>query len=213
MRLILFISFLLLGTAQLLAQSSKKEERPPVNQYDKAGKKHGMWWVSLPPKMGEDGVNEFGAYYHGNKQGPWYKVNHLGDIVSIESFRNNFLDGEVKYYQKGQLYCTGNYKALSTQKPFDTIVVVDPITHEESYKVIATQQGTIRHGAWKYYNPETGHMIKEEEYQADELVYQKDYTISAALDSTIRKKHEQRLPHVRGAKYTPPPGKRHSYTR
>jgi antitoxin component YwqK of YwqJK toxin-antitoxin module len=171
-----------------------------------------MWWVSIPPRMGEPGTTEFGSYDHGTKYGVWYKLDTQGDLIAIESFRNNVLDGQVKYYDRGRLYCTGHYRGLNPRNKFDTIMVMDPITHNESYKVIAADQGTVRHGTFQYFNPYNGHLIKEEEYQVDELVFKKDYEISANVDSIYLKQHEQRMPHKTGARYTPPPGKKVSYT-
>ena len=154
----------------------QSEERTPVNQVDSRGQKHGMWWISVAPRMGEPGTTEFGNYDHGIKYGLWYKLDSEGDLVAVESFRNSVLDGEVKYYDQGRLYCS------------------------------------VRHGTFQYFNPRNGHLIKEEEYQVDELVYRKGYEISAKVDSIYLRQHEQRMPHKTGAKYAPPSGKTISYT-
>jgi hypothetical protein len=122
------------------------------------------------------------------------------------------LDGEVKYYDRGHLYCVGNYRGLNASQAYDTIVVMDPVTQAESYKVISTENGTLRHGTWKYYNPGTGQLMREEEYQVDELVFKKDYHVSAGMDSVYRRKHEMKMPHRKGEQYAPPSAKRHSYT-
>ena len=190
----------------------QSEERTPVNQVDSRGQKHGMWWISVAPRMGEPGTTEFGNYDHGIKYGLWYKLDSEGDLVAVESFRNSVLDGEVKYYDQGRLYCSGNYLGLNPKYKFDTIMVMDPITHNESYKVIPTINGSVRHGTFQYFNPRNGHLIKEEEYQVDELVYRKGYEISANVDSIYLRQHEQRMPHKTGAKYAPPSGKKISYT-
>jgi antitoxin component YwqK of YwqJK toxin-antitoxin module len=162
--------------------------------------------------MGEPGVNEFGNYDHGIKVGNWYKVDNGGDLVSIEAYRNDVLDGEVKYYDQGKLYCVGHYRGLNPKYAFDTIVVTHPVTQEEEYKVVATDNGSLRHGTWKYYNPGTGSLIKEEEYQVDELVFHKEYEVSSKVDSVYMKKHEAMMPHNSGAKAKLPPGKKVSYT-
>lgn len=209
--------FLVLGSFQAIAQVGAKStfqpnEKTPVNQVDSKGQKHGMWWINVDPRMGEPGMTEFGSYSHGIKYGAWYKLDTEGDLIAIESFKNNVLDGQVKYYDRGRLYCTGYYRGLNPKNKFDTIMVMDPITHNETYRVIPTDQGTMRHGTFQYFNPYNGHLIKEEEYQVDELVYKKDYEVSANVDSIYQKQHEQRMPHKTGINYTPPPGKKLSYT-
>ncbi len=213
MKLIVFFSILLIPffARGQQPQPPESEERLAVNKYDDRGKKHGMWLTSTPPRMGEEGISEFGNYLHGKKTGNWYRVDENGDLVSIENFRNDLLDGEVKYYDKGRLYCTGNYRALKASNPFDTIVVVDPISYEERYKVISTQIGSIRHGTWKYYHPPTGQVIREEEYQGDELVLKKDYEVSASLDSINQQIHQMRLPHNKKQRYSHPKAKRSSF--
>lgn len=193
-------------------RAPQHREKAPVNQVDSRGQKHGMWWIAVSPRMGEPGLTEFGNFDHGVKYGVWYKLDTEGDLVAIESFRNNVLDGEVKYYDRGRLYCTGHYRGLNPKNKFDTIMVMDPITHLESYRMVATDQGSMRHGTFRYFNPVNGHLIKEEEYQVDELVYKKEYEVSAASDSILIKQHELRMPHKKGSYYTPPPGKRVSYT-
>lgn len=214
--LILITFFSGIITSSVFAQKREApenaKEKLPVNQIDAQGKKQGMWWYITKARMGEPGITEFGNYDHGIKYGPWYKINNEGDLVSIENFRNNVLDGEVKYYDHGQLYCIGHYRGLNPKQQYDTIVVTHPITHEESYKVISTDNGTMKHGTWFYYNPQNGHLVKEEEYQVDELIYHKEYEVSSKADSTFKKIHQKNLPHNKGDMYTPPHGKDVSYT-
>ncbi len=214
----IYYLFVLACLLSLPVLAQQKEDAPPpgkkseLNKYDAKGKKDGTWFTTKEPRMGEPGVNEFGNYDHGVKVGNWYKVDNGGDLVSIEGYRNDVLDGEAKYYDQGRLYCVGHYRGLNPKNKFDTIVVMHPVTQEEEYKVIPTDIGSMRHGTWKYYNPATGGLIKEEEYQVDELVFHKEYEVSSTADSVYMKKREAMLPHNRGLKSNPPPGKKVSYT-
>lgn len=216
----LFFIFLTILLSGVSATGQHREEVPSptdqgnLNQLDNRGRKHGIWLHTKKPAMGEPGINEFGKYEHGLKFGAWYKVDHSGDLVAIEHYRNDVLDGEVKYYDQGKLYCIGNYRGLNPRNKFDTIVITHPISHEEEYRVIPTIQGALRHGLWQYFDPGSGRLVKEEEYQVDELVYRKDYDISAKADSILRKKHEARMPHInsKGSAGEPPAGKKVSYT-
>ena len=38
----------------------------------------------------------------------------------------------------------------------------------------------MRHGLWKFYDPQTGKLLKEEEYQVDELVYSHRFNLTKA---------------------------------
>lgn len=189
-------------------------EKISINKTDAKGKKHGMWYFSKAARMGETGTVEFGNYDHGLRNGIWYKMDrNTEDLISIETFKRGMLNGEVKYFDRGKLYCVGNYLALNPMQKYDTIVVTDPVSQDESLHVLSNESGAIRHGMWRYYNPDNGHLIKEEEYVADELVYKKDFEKEGNADSTQLGKYEEKLPHnTKKATYKPPPGKR-SFTR
>jgi len=206
-----------LFSLQLLTVSLDAQTRPPerdekVNLYDEQGKKHGTWVTSTGPQKGEPAFSEFGRFEHGKKLGPWYKITREGELIAIEHFKNDLLDGEVKYYDRGKLYCSGHYHGLNPVQEFDTIVVIHPETYLESYRVVASDKGTVKHGTWKYFDPATGHTLREEEYQVDELVFRKDFG-PAPADSAFIKKREMSLPHKKGKKAAAPPGKAVSYTK
>lgn len=213
-RVTIFAVLVCIWSSAAFAQQRETAPKPPegstLNKLDQRGNRHGMWLNTKEPRLGEPGVREFGKYEHGNKLGTWYKIDPKGDLVAIENYRNNVLDGEVKYYDQGRLYCTGHYRGLNTRNAYDTIVVVHPISQEEQYRVISTEQGTLRHGTWQYYDPANGRLLKLEEYQVDELVYRKDY--AAEADSMLRKRHEANMPHNKTNKVVLPAGKKVSYT-
>lgn len=193
------------------AQQEKQSEKMPINQKDDKGQRQGNWYINIPERMDEQSYSLFGSYSHGKKQGPWYKIDSQGELMAIENFRNDVLDGEVKYFDRGALYCIGHYRGLNPLNRLDTFVVMDPVTHEEHYVTIATEKGSTAHGTWLYYNPLNGHLLREEEYQVDRLVYKKEYEVSAEDDKANMKKHEQAMPHVKGVKYKPPTAKQQSY--
>ena len=181
-----------------------------VNKFDESGKRNGIWLISQDARMGEEGFSEFGNYDHGLKYGKWYKIDGEGDLMSVESFRNDVLDGEVKYYDKGQLTCTGNYRGLNPDTQFDTIMVTHPVTGAETLRTVATERGTVRHGLWRFYDPQTGKLLKEEEYQVDELVYSHKFNLTKA-DSLATQAHIKELPHSKGVEYKPPADKQVDY--
>lgn len=207
----LFLIALILLPAFCKAQMATAQKK--TNQLDGAGKQHGTWVYHEPERMGEPGTMETGNYDHGNRTGIWYTVDDGGDLISIESFAFDELDGEVKYYERGQLYCVGHYRALNPKHSVDTIIVVDPITHDESYKTITTDKGTMRHGTWRYYDPENGSLLKEEEYQVDELIFKKQWAVSQKADSLYGRWRNKLLPHRRkGNRSNPPDGREFHYS-
>ena len=202
LHLIIYILFVSTVSAQQGVRDDLPKER--TNQFDGEGRKHGTWVTITPARMGEPTFRESGSYYHGEKTGKWYKADTEGELMSMENYVGNALNGEVRYYDKGLLYCEGTYRGLNPLQEFDTIVIVDPVSHLESFKVISTDKGTVRHGTWRYYNPRTAELIRIEEYQVDELVYKREFVISSNTDSLLQKLHEQKMPHNSGTKSTAP---------
>jgi antitoxin component YwqK of YwqJK toxin-antitoxin module len=196
------------------AQSSKTNTpaipQGDINKKDTKGKKTGMWLVSMPARMGEAGYSEFGTYDEGNKAGLWYKLDGEGRLTSIETYRNNVLDGEVKYYENGRVTCIGYYRGLNPRYSHDTIDVIDPVSHKETRRIIPTERSTLKHGTWRFYDADNGRLVREEDYQIDELVYHKDYPMSKA-DSLIYLKRESKMPHNKKKQYAPPPAKQVTY--
>lgn len=168
----------------------------PLNQKDARGKAHGTWYVQQPARMGEPAFIEFGNYDHGRKAGIWYKLDGEGQLIAMERYRDDVLDGEVKYFENGYLTCVGHYRGLNPRQKFDTIIVADPITGLEKLVSVSTDRGALRHGTWRYYDPQTGRLIKEEEYQVDDLIGEKTFGLTKE-DSTYYQKRVRTLPHVK----------------
>lgn len=193
-----------------MAQSTGDNSASKANQYDENGKKHGVWWQAVACTDGEHNCHEWGYYDHGRKINQWIKMNGEGELLAKENYRNDALDGEVKYYDADHLTTIGHYRGLNPDNLYDTIVVVDPETGRERLQEIATDRGSLRHGSWKFYDEETGRLIKEEEYQVDELIYRKDYPVSKE-DSTYYAQRNANLPHNKKTNYTPPPSRDFNY--
>jgi antitoxin component YwqK of YwqJK toxin-antitoxin module len=176
---------------------AKKEKLPdtnvPLNRFDADGKRNGTWWITHKAGMGEEASSEFGNYDGGVKYGKWYKLDKEGDITAIEMFKNDRLDGEVKYYEKGILYCTGFYRTFKTGADRDTIMVVNPENDEQMLREVLAEHNTMRHGIWRFFDETTGKLIKEEEYQVDSLIWSKRYT--SPQDSLANAKRESLMPH------------------
>lgn len=209
-RVFVFISVFFLGHSVSMAQDMSLKKDKPVNQLDGSGKKHGDWVIKKQEVRGEPEYTSFGAYVHGVKNGTWYKMDDQGDLVSIENYANDFLSGVVKYYSKGQLACVGNYLALNTSSPYDSVLIEDPVTGAQSFVRIPSSWGTVRHGMWHYYEPLTGRLIRDVEYQVDNIIYTKEYPYTKE-DTVYYQKRAKNLPHKKQDKYKPPAEKQHSY--
>lgn len=167
-----------------------------INQVDNQGKRTGTWLNSIPENKGESAYTEFGPYQNGMKNGLWYKMNPNGDLLAIENFKKDYYDGEVKYFAKGQVTCIGLYRALNPDVVVDTIVVVEPVTGEESLVPVMSERGTVRHGTWRFYDEVTGSLRKIEEYQVDDMIYEEFFPMSKA-DSLYYERRNRNLPHMK----------------
>lgn len=197
-RFILVIALLYWGM-QATGQSRKTTANPPekgatINQSDNKGSRYGMWVINEPEKMGEPGFMSFGKYDNNEKYGAWYKLDEDGDLLAIETYKNNVLDGEVKYFEKGRLICIGHYRGLNPDHAFDTIIVTDPNTGAQVLRSVPTEKGSLRNGAWQFYNPENGRLTRQEDYQVDELIASKEFGMTKE-DSVYYRKREANMPH------------------
>lgn len=196
----------LVSMAQVPAARKAPLPAGDINKTDTKGKRDGMWLVQQPAAMGEPSMTEFGSYEHGIKAGQWYKLDGEGDLLAIETFRNDVLDGEAKYYERGKVTCVGYYRGLNPKADFDTVFVLDPVTHQEVRRIIATERGTMRHGTWRFYDVDNGRLVREEDYQVDELMFARDFPYTKA-DSIAIQKRETKMPHNKNRAYKPVPAK------
>jgi hypothetical protein len=206
----IFILFALYLAMEATAQTKPDEQQSSINKLDAQGKKHGMWMIKQEARMGEPAHSEFGTYSHGRKFGQWYRMNADGEVVAMEHFRNNTLDGEVKYFEEGRLTAVGNYRGLNQDRTTDTIMVEHPLTGEQSLVAVSTERGSLRHGKWRFYDAESGRLIKEEEYQVDNLISSRDFTMSHQ-DSLYYYHRAAKLPHNKKKPAKAPTGKNFSY--
>lgn len=170
------------------------ENMPPekLNQYDEKGKRSGLWLITVKSIKGEPPYTEVGSYIKGEKSGLWYKMNEKGNMVAIENYKRDVLDGEVKYFNNGQIAIIGKYRGLNPDLPVDTIMVVEPVTGEQTLVPVPADIGSVRHGTWRYYNT-MGTIDRIEEYQIDEVIYEEVFTYTKE-DSLRYQKRLQNMP-------------------
>lgn len=165
-----------------------------INQSDEKNNRLGFWLIVNKPGYGEPSTIEYGKYDNNIKSGVWKSYTIEGKIISTEFFKKGNRSGEARYYEDGYLYCIGNYLALNNLYDYDTILVEDPITNIEKPVIIKTDVGSVRHGYWTYYEPPSTEIKKIVEYQADEIIYEKEYITKA--DSVYLLKRMKLFPHI-----------------
>lgn len=164
----------------LFAQAQK------TNQLDAKKRKQGPWVEQVAPLRGEPGYSWEGVYKTDRKEGVWRKYNVTGDLIAEETFHNGVLDGPCKYfYDNGKLNAAGNMLAMDIEGEIDTVLVIDPVTQEESRVEVVRKGNSVRHGEWRIYD-EDGVMIKE--------TYSRGEIVTGAADNQ-RKANATPLPH------------------
>lgn len=167
-----------------------------LNTRDKAGKPHGLWYTQQAARMGEPAAAEWGTYDHGRKTGVWYQTDAGGEIKSVERFRNDVKDGEAKYFESGRLIAAGPYRGLNPAQEWDTVMVENAVTGAVTPVPVRTDRGWLRHGLWRFYDEQTGRLIREVEFQVDSVLYQKTFLLTAE-DSSYYRQRVQSLPHAK----------------
>jgi len=167
----------------LLAQA---QTQTAVNQKDAKQRKQGPWIEQVEPLRGEPGYSWEGSYKNDRKEGTWKKYDVSGDMIAEETFHNGVLNGPCKYYYpNGKLSAAGVMLATEIEGEVDTVVVIDPVTQEESRVEVVRMGNSVRNGEWRLYD-EDGNMIKET-YSRGEIV--------TAEKGAQRKSNVAPLPH------------------
>lgn len=219
---ILFILFLCASTFFANGQVKKKQSKPTVkqqpkpspalpeptfivsyevlengdtiNKLDNKNNKQGKWLITHEAHYDESAYMEWGTFDNNKKQGKWLTYAMNGTIQAMENYKQDNKDGEVRYFDEGDLYCVGHYLALRSLYDYDTIMVEDAVTNLEKPVIIKANRGSVRHGFWTYYEPHSSEIAKVVEYQADDIIYEREFLSKA--DSTYIEARLKVLPHV-----------------
>lgn len=137
-----------------------------LNRIDQQGRKQGIWVSRIESLRGEPGYEEEGYYVDDRKEGAWKLFNLMGDMVGRENYHWGFKDGICQYYSKhGEIVLEQSWKALNPDKVYDTILVEDVDRLDTYSKVVVKNEGaSLKHGTWKYFDSETGTLVKTENF-------------------------------------------------
>lgn len=164
-----------------------------LNCTDMNGKKQGRWVIQVPERRGEPGYEEQGYFVNDKKEGTWQQFSPMGDLLAIENYRWGNKNGRCFYFTRfGQPLREENWKAVNPDNPYDTVDVYD--LHDPSKvkeRVVVKLEGfTLRHGTWKYFNPDYGTVEKTEQYYLDKLRLPEDELAPIDISNT-RKENEK----------------------
>ncbi|MGB8192600.1 MAG: hypothetical protein WCF67_11810, partial [Chitinophagaceae bacterium] len=129
--------------------------------------RQGKWVVKYQEVRGEPGYEEEGQYIDGRKEGTWRQYSLQGDLVAIENYRWGNKNGQSIYFTKnGDLMREESWRAVNPMNPYDTVEVADwekdPLGLITKEVIVKLEGSAVKHGPWKYYEPQTG-MIKKTE--------------------------------------------------
>jgi hypothetical protein len=141
-----------------------------LNRVDLKGKKQGPWVVHVNDNHGERGYEEEGYFVNDKKEGAWRQFSLDGDMIAIENYRWGNKNGKCQYFTTmGDLLREESWKAVNPDDPYDTVAIYDV---NDPTKVVGTQivklEGyTLKHGTWRYFDPNLGTIIKTEKWFLD----------------------------------------------
>jgi antitoxin component YwqK of YwqJK toxin-antitoxin module len=159
-----------------------------LNAVDKQDRKQGKWVNHYDQVRGEPGFEEEGEYKDNRKEGNWRIYSLSGDLIGLEFYKWGLKSGVCQYFTKsGALLKEEGWRALNPDKLYDTIQIED-MDHLDHYKlvIVKNEGAAIKDGAWKYYDPESGMIIRTDTYTLGKLEKPK---ATARADSTATANH------------------------
>lgn len=161
-----------------------------LNRVDLQGRKQGPWVLQVPEVRGESGYEEDGYFVNDKKEGRWVRYSLQGDKLAVENYRWGQKDGRCQYYNNMEdLVREESWRAIDPKNPYDTIPVTDPANPNKiiRFEVVKVESPSVKHGFWRYYDPNTGRVEKTEQWVLDKLKVKDDEEttdIAAADGST-----------------------------
>lgn len=163
-----------------------------LNRIDQQGKKQGYWVNRVESVRGEPGYEEEGMYQHDRKEGEWKLFNLMGDMVGKENYKWGLKDGICQYFNMhGDLVTEQSWKALNPDKVYDTILVED-LDKLDSYRtvIVKNEGAALKHGSWKYFNPQTGDLVRTDHYEFGKSKTENTATAQTGEKKTVDKPKE-----------------------
>jgi len=143
-----------------------------INAINQEGKKVGKWVYVVGEQRGEPGYVEEGMYKKGEKDGYWRKYTTIGDLISLEHFLMGGKDGLQQYYTYiGDLEHEEMWRGYNPDDPYDTVPVYGTGSGEIiDFKIVKVEPYAVKEGTWRYYDPGSGRVIREEKWSNNNLI-------------------------------------------
>jgi hypothetical protein len=170
---LLATALLLFFTSGMAQRKSFKltEKGDTINIVDAAGLKQGKWVLRVEEVRGEPGFEEEGICKDDKREGVWKQYNLVGDLIGVENYFKGGKDGIQQYYTYlGNLYREESWRAYNPDAPFDTIPIYGSGNGEiVEWKIVKAELYSVKHGEWKFFDPESGRLTKSEKYDRGHL--------------------------------------------
>lgn len=196
-----FIAILLLLVADSSFAQYKSFKISPkgdtINVVNAAGFKQGRWVNRVEELRGEPGYEEEGMYNKtGEKHGMWRLYTLEGDLLGLENYLNGGKDGVQQYYSfLGNLVREESWRGYDPEHPYDTIPVYGTTSNEVvEFRVVKAEPYSVKQGQWKYYDSESGRLIKTENWERNNLVNPEKAQAAAA--ASAKKKEVEKTPEM-----------------
>lgn len=170
--LLAFALFVFFTSGMAQRKSFKLTEKgDTINIVDAAGLKQGKWVIRVEEMRGESGYEEEGIYKNDKREGVWRQYNLVGDLIGVENYFKGGKDGIQQYYTYlGNLYREESWRAFNPDAPYDTIPIYGSGNGEIiEYKIVKAELYSVKHGEWKFFDPESGRLTKSEKYDRGHL--------------------------------------------
>lgn len=189
-----FTGFLYAGNSYAQYQSFKLNAKgDTINRVTKAGVKEGKWVISVPELRGEPGYDEEGVFKKGVKEGIWRKYTTQGDLLAVENYFNGGKDGLQQYFNFiGGLEREESWKGYNPDAPYDTIPIYGTGSNEiVELRVVKAEKYSVKDGEWKYYDPNTGELLRTENWRINVIVKPQKSTATATVAEPKKKEVEK----------------------
>ncbi len=159
-----------------------------INAINLNGQKTGKWVIEIPELRGEPGYVEEGLYQKGVKDGYWRQYSIEGDLIGVEQYKLGGKDGLQQYFTfLGALEHEENWRGYNPEDPYDTIAVYGTGSGEIiDYKIVKAEPYSVKQGEWKYYDVQSGRLLKTEMWERN--VLQKPNTVQSVVTGDEKKK-------------------------
>lgn len=159
-----------------------------INAIKQNGQKTGKWVIEMPELRGEPGYVEEGVYQKGVKDGYWRKYSIEGDLIGVEQYKLGGKDGLQQYFTfLGALEREENWRGYNPEDPYDTIAVYGTGSGEIiDYKIVKAEPYSVKQGEWKYYDVQSGRLLKTEIWERN--VLQKPNAVQSVVTGDEKKK-------------------------